>query len=109
MTRATDRFYALTGILTSGLLLIAAASCSFDQATQEAVQEEHATADPAEASAESHGYVRPAGSFMGNRFCKVCHFDFDEEEMVLDHKAAGIGCERCHGDTSASLRPGPTS
>ncbi len=99
MTSATDRFYAVMGILTSVLLLIAAASCSFDQATQEAVQEDHATADPAEGNPESHGYVRPAGSFTANQFCKACHFDFDEEEMVLDHKAAGIGCERCHGES----------
>ena len=99
MTIATGRFYTLMGILTSGLLLIAAASCSFDQATQETTQEQHVTAHPAEASAESHAYVRPAGSFMANPFCKACHVDFDEEQMVLQHKAAGIGCERCHGES----------
>ena len=34
-----------------------------------------------------------------NSFCIVCHFNFEEEELVDVHKTANIGCVNCHGDS----------
>jgi hypothetical protein len=73
-----------------GLLLVLAASCSFDKT------------DPRVSGGSNDGgeyYDRPAESFVANPFCRACHLDFDEEELALDHELAGIGCERCHGES----------
>ena len=43
--------------------------------------------------------MKPAPAFVANPFCRACHLDFDEEELALDHELAGIGCERCHGES----------
>lgn len=32
-----------------------------------------------------------------NSYCYVCHLNFQTEEFVGVHLAAGVGCERCHG------------
>lgn len=32
-----------------------------------------------------------------NSYCYVCHLNFQTEEFVGVHFAAGVGCERCHG------------
>lgn len=69
-------------------LLIAAASCS--------LKPDKPAAPAAPAKAEN---AAPTAAFMANPFCKACHADFDEEHLVLAHKAAGIGCERCHGES----------
>jgi hypothetical protein len=42
---------------------------------------------------------KPTESFVANPYCKVCHLDFDEEELALQHEIWGIGCERCHGES----------
>ena len=34
-----------------------------------------------------------------NSFCYVCHLNFDGEEFVASHRAAGIGCVKCHGES----------
>jgi len=77
------------GILFGAVLLVAAASCSLrqDQGGQ-----------TGKAVAQKRG-AGPAASFVANPFCYACHADFDEEKLVVSHKAAGIGCERCHGES----------
>jgi hypothetical protein len=74
------------------LLLIIAASCSFErqpragsvgQQNGKAAVEEHAKEE----------FV------VANPFCSACHYGFDEEQLALDHQLVGIGCERCHGES----------
>ncbi len=47
-----------------------------------------------------------------NSACMVCHIDFDEEELTVQHRKAGVMCARCHGfcqahmnDEMAATRP----
>ena len=82
---------AAIAVLFGTVLLIAAASCSLRQ-------DKGAAATRAVDQAGKHGAV-PVASFVANPFCKACHADFDEEKLVIAHKAAGIGCERCHGES----------
>jgi hypothetical protein len=42
--------------------------------------------------------IKRAG-FVANPFCLACHGNFEEEDLVFKHKIAGIGCERCHGES----------
>ncbi|MBN1508003.1 MAG: hypothetical protein JW955_14220 [Sedimentisphaerales bacterium] len=72
-------------ILIAAGLIVAVASCSLKQ--------DNRAASPGAAGGA------PAASFVANPFCKACHVDFDEEPLVVMHKAAGIGCERCHGES----------
>lgn len=91
----------LAGFVASSLLLILAADCSFDKRpignsagkqTEEAPIEQQAEAGFIEEQAEREVVV-------ANPFCTVCHYGFEGEELVLNHKLAGIGCERCHGES----------
>ena len=81
---------AARAVPLGAMLLIAAASCSLKQDRQRA---------PSEISPVKKDRAAPAATFVANPFCKACHADFDEEHLVLAHKAAGIGCERCHGES----------
>jgi hypothetical protein len=82
-------------LLFAVVALIAAASCSLRQ--------DNGTAAPAigQAGKAPIGKHRaePEAPFVANPFCKACHLDFDEEKLVVAHKTAGIGCERCHGES----------
>ncbi len=40
-----------------------------------------------------------AEPFVANPFCYACHADFEGEKLVARHEKAGIGCERCHGES----------
>ena len=39
------------------------------------------------------------GPKADNSFCYVCHLNFKTEEFVVQHKVAGVGCDRCHGES----------
>lgn len=80
----------LLGFMVSSLLLVFVANCSFEKQSQQAAVEQQATQDY---------YERPSESFVANPFCFACHADFDGEEFALEHELAGIGCERCHGES----------
>ncbi len=72
---------AASALLVGAVLLIIAASCALNHGKKA---------------------VSPAGtsaSFVANPFCMACHADFDGEKLAVTHKAAGIGCERCHGES----------
>ena len=90
MTVIKTRRTTLIVSVMSSLLLVLAANCSFDKTD---LQVSAGPNDPADY------YERPAESFVANPFCRACHLDFDEEELALDHELAGIGCERCHGES----------
>jgi len=72
---------ATFALLFGAVLLIVAASCSLRQDKE--------TVAPTGKSA----------SFVANPFCMACHANFEEETLAATHKAAGIGCERCHGES----------
>ena len=67
--------------VVSGLLLVFVANCSFEK------------------QAKEDYYKESSKSFVANSFCFACHADFDGEQLALDHELAGIGCERCHGES----------
>jgi hypothetical protein len=78
--------------IVSGLLLVSAASCSFEGRREGAGVEQQAKEEPVESQ------VKRAG-FVANLFCLACHGNFEDESLVVKHKVAGIGCERCHGES----------
>lgn len=41
------------------------------------------------------------GEVVDNSRCHVCHINYDEEELALNHEVAGVSCERCHGSSDA--------
>jgi len=81
------------GLVMSSLLLLFAANCSSKKEPEESRTKSEAKEDSEVESQASYE------SFVANPFCKACHLDFDEEELALDHELAGIGCERCHGES----------
>ena len=82
--RRVTRRGAVTRIvlLVSSLVLVLAASCSFQK---------RAVHDP--------GGSTGKGTFVANEFCSACHYGFAEESLARTHEQAGIGCERCHGES----------
>ncbi len=68
--------------LMSSLLLVLAASCSFRKGI----------------AYDSAGRKAKKG-FVANEFCSACHYGFAEESLARIHEQAGIGCERCHGES----------
>lgn len=38
---------------------------------------------------------------VDNSRCHVCHMNYADEELSIQHAKGGIGCETCHGDSSA--------
>jgi len=90
MSGARARGATVVVLIVSSLLLIVAASCSF---------EKHRTETTAGRQSSGDYYARSGEKFVANPFCNVCHQDFDGEELALNHELAGIGCERCHGES----------
>lgn len=85
-------------ILLGVLLLLAGMSCRFggdsrggDSGSRQARK--------SSAKSKKNSDAKPGSTFVANPFCRACHLDFDEEELALDHELAGIGCERCHGES----------
>ena len=76
----------------SSLLLALAASCSLDKQTQQGGGQQQA----GEVSAGRQGKEE---AFVANEFCSACHHGFAEEELARVHELAGVGCERCHGES----------
>jgi hypothetical protein len=89
------RSFTTTILAIGSLLLILAAGCS----VEEEVKLGASGSDRPETHATSPGGAPVPVSFVANPFCKACHLDFDEESLVLQHRSAGIGCERCHGES----------
>ena len=88
-----------TAILLGGLLLLAAMSCPFDGDNRSAASESKQARKSSAKSKKKSSNAKPAPTFVANPFCRACHLDLDEEELALDHELAGIGCERCHGES----------
>ena len=43
--------------------------------------------------------VKPIYEPADNSYCYVCHADFESEKFAGVHKAAGVSCVACHGDS----------
>lgn len=71
----------LVGFVVSSFLLVFVANCSFEK------------------QAKEDYYKESSESSVANPFCFACHVDFEGEEFALNHELAGIGCERCHGES----------
>ena len=103
----------------SSLLLIFTANCSFErkttddssleQAEEISIEQQAKEETPEEqteaVSVEQQVKEEPAEerteeeTFVANLFCSACHYAFGDEELALSHERAGIGCERCHGES----------
>ncbi len=103
----------------SSLLLIFSANCSFEKRTTydssleqaeeisagQQAKEETAEEQTEAVSVEQQVKEEPAEeqaeekTFVANLFCSACHYAFGDEELALNHERAGIGCERCHGES----------
>ena len=83
----------VTGLITSGLLLLAAASCSFNKKSEPKAAD-HDTQGSAVQSPS------PVDLGLTNQFCAACHYGFDDEKLALSHADAGLGCENCHGESA---------
>ncbi|UCD49285.1 MAG: hypothetical protein JSW27_17350 [Phycisphaerales bacterium] len=99
MTNTTDSRRTVAAIALSCLLLALAASGSFEATGRKAATETTEEQVNSEAPKTDDYYDRPVETFVANPFCKACHLDFDEDELALNHEIAGIGCERCHGES----------
>jgi hypothetical protein len=80
------------GLLVSGLLLFAASRSFEEKPPDNTVLEQPANEVPVEEQIEP-------SFFVANSYCLACHVDFEAEELVVDHMVAGVGCERCHGES----------
>jgi len=92
MKIAATRFLVLSGIIVSSLLLLFTANCSLEKSTKEKSANKQSKGGSVKAKSEQELPV-------ANPFCITCHYNFDEEELALDHELFGIGCERCHGES----------
>ena len=109
----------VVGFVMSSLLLIFTANCSFERKTtdetsleqaeeisiEQQAKEETAEEQTEAVSVEQQVKEEPAEeraeekTFVANVFCSACHYAFGDEELALSHERAGIGCERCHGES----------
>ncbi|MHC4520630.1 MAG: multiheme c-type cytochrome [Planctomycetota bacterium] len=99
MTMTTSGRRKTVAMVWGCLLLALAAGGSFEAANQKATGERPEAEDSNRPAATEDYYSKPTEAFVANPFCKACHLDFDEDELALNHEIAGIGCERCHGES----------
>jgi hypothetical protein len=90
--KVTKRSVTVVGFIVSSLLLIFAANCSLEKPTIDETSRKQAEEKPLQEKAQEE-------TFVANLFCSACHYGFDEEELAFNHQLAGIGCERCHGES----------
>jgi hypothetical protein len=91
--------FASVALFAGGLQLVVAVSCSPEHKAQATAAEDKESKGAPAAQASGEAGQKPAPSFVANPFCKACHLDFDEEKLAKTHEKAGIGCERCHGES----------
>jgi len=82
-----NRVVTVVCFIVSSLLLVTAASCSLEKRTTDDSGRKHVE-EPSEKV-----------SFVANQFCSACHYGFSDEKLAQTHELAGIGCERCHGES----------
>jgi hypothetical protein len=97
--------------IVSSLLIVLAAGCSLQKGAINNSGQKHIKVewDPisqkyGEMGTQSSGQQAAEESsgkkgFVANQFCSACHYGFIDEELARTHELAGIGCERCHGES----------
>ena len=106
-----NQVVTVVGFIVSGLLLVFAASCSFEKRTMDGTGQKH-TEEGSGGQQVAQGAVSRAScprfeggtpstrkGFVANVFCSACHYGFGDEKLARTHELAGIGCERCHGES----------
>ncbi len=83
-----SKVVTVVGLIMSSLLVFSA-SCSFEKKTSDdsTLRQTNKQSSPKKEI------------FVANQFCAVCHYGFGDEELAHTHERAGIGCERCHGES----------
>jgi len=92
MIVARRRVVTVIGFVVSSLLLVSGVNCSFEKRPANDSQRMQVKKERVKEEAEKN-------FFVANEFCSACHYGFDDEELARTHKSAGIGCERCHGES----------
>ena len=86
----------VVGFIMSSLLLVFAVSCSFEKKTSD----DSTLKQNEEISIDGQDKEEPKTEiFVANTFCGACHYGFGDEKLARTHERAGIGCERCHGES----------
>jgi hypothetical protein len=89
---------AVVGFVASALLALAA-SCAFEGRTSGEPTSESKDHGELTTGTPAAGKEVAEKTFTANEFCAACHYAFGEEELAAKHEKAGIGCERCHGES----------
>ena len=87
----------VVGLIVSSLLLVFFVSCSIQKQATVNSENQHNDEDSV-GSNIAKKYSEKIG-FVANQFCSACHYGFSDEELARTHEKAGIGCERCHGES----------
>ena len=100
MNVTRPRVLAVVVFAISCLLIVFAANCSVEQQTADDSSHKQVEEISAKQTKEKQdGQQNEEEPFVANEFCAACHYNFIEDELALEHKLAGIGCERCHGES----------
>jgi len=111
MKVTSNRVVTVICFFVSSLLLILAASCSLEEQAMNDSEQKHIDEDSdghhvAESAVSrascprfEDGTPSTQTGFVANQFCSACHYGFSDEELARTHEQAGIGCERCHGES----------
>lgn len=81
----------VVGFIVSSLLILTA-NCSFEKKTPD-------DSTLKQAKEQSSQEKNERETFVANPFCNACHYAFGDEKLAFTHERAGIGCERCHGES----------
>ena len=86
-----SKVVTVVGFIVSSLLLFTV-SCSLEKKTSDdSTLKQTENQSPQEKTKKE--------IFVANQFCAACHYGFGNEELARKHERAGIGCERCHGES----------
>jgi hypothetical protein len=83
--------------IVSSLLLVLAPSCSYKKCAMS--DSEHKQIENVSSEQQAVEKTSKKEGFVANQFCSACHYGFSDEELARTHEKAGIGCERCHGES----------
>jgi len=97
MNVTINRVVTLVGFIVSSLLLVFAASCSLEKWAMNDSEQKHI--DEGASGHQVADEPSDKKGFVANIFCSACHYGFDDEKLARTHELAGIGCERCHGES----------
>jgi hypothetical protein len=91
-----EQVVTAVGFVVSSLLLVFPANCSLEKGAICDSEHKHTENISSEERVVEKTLKK---SFVANQFCSACHYGFMDEELARTHERAGIGCERCHGES----------